>query len=143
MTYDAKPGPSDTSVAAFLDQIDPPQRQTEARRLVTLFAEATGFAPKVQSHGIVGFGSYAYTYDSGHSGTSMATGFAPRKAELSLYILPGIQDFAAILARLGPHRTGKACLYIKHLDRIDEGALRELISQGLAALNARWPVTPT
>ena len=130
-------------VAAFLDLVAPPRRQTEARRLVTIFAEVTGYAPRVYSGGMVGFGRYAYTYDSGHSGVSLATGFATRKADLSIYILPGSANLGTLLARLGKHRMGKACLYLRHLDDADEGVLRALIAAGLADLKTRWPVEPT
>ena len=60
---------------------------------------------------IIGYGYYDYTYKSGHSGRWMATGFSPRKAQLSIYIMPGYQDFSPILDRLGPHKLGKSCLY--------------------------------
>lgn len=129
------------SVDAFLDTLT--VRQSEARRLVTMFQEVTGYPPRLHTGGMIGFGRYAYTYASGHSGTSLATGFAPRKAELSLYIMSGLDDFAAIRARLGKHRIGKACLYLKRLDDADEAVLRDLIAAGLAALKTRWPVTPT
>jgi hypothetical protein len=91
---------------------------------------------------MVGFGRYDYRYDSGHGGESLATGFSPRKADLSIYILPGYADFGAILNRLGPHRTGKACLYIRRLAAVDEGALRDLIRAGLEDLGRRWQVHP-
>jgi hypothetical protein len=143
MAYQAKTKVEPLSVAAFLDSVDPPNRQAEARRLVTIFAEVTGWQPRLYTGGMIGFGSYDYTYDSGHSGRSMATGFAPRKADLSIYILPGYDDMTALLARLGKHRIGKACLYLRHLSDADEVVLRQIIAQGLDGLRQRWPVTPT
>ena len=131
----------DQAVANFLDAVHPGPRQAEARLLVALFSEVSGYAPRL--HGsMVGFGQYTYTYDSGHSGTSLATGFAPRKAELSLYILPGLEPFGPILARLGPHRIGKACLYLRRLAGVDQAVLRELIAAGLVDLRSCWTVTP-
>ena len=141
MAYQPKTSVQAQEIGAFLDGIEPPARQAEARRLVTIFGEVTGFEPKVWSGGMVGFGRYAYRYDSGHSGVSLATGFAARKADLSIYILPGYGSFGAILERLGKHRMGKACLYLRHLDDSDEAVLRELIAAGLADLRKRWPVT--
>jgi hypothetical protein len=143
MAYEAKTKLEDESIAAFLDRVEPPERQAEARRLVAVFSEVTGFQPRLWTGGMVGFGTYDYTYASGHSGTSLATGFAPRKAELSVYILPGYGSFAPILARLGKHRTGKSCLYIRHLKDIDEAVLKELIAAGLEDLRHHWPVKPT
>ena len=143
MAYEAKTRLEEESIAAFLTRVAPPQRQVEARRLVEVFSEVTGFAPRLWTGGMVGFGSYDYTYATGHSGTSLATGFAPRKAELSIYVLPGYGGFADILARLGKHRAGKSCLYVRHLKDIDEAVLRELIAAGLEDLRRHWPVTPT
>ena len=100
----------------------------------------TGFAPQLWRGNILGYGRYAYRYASGHSGTALATGFAPRKAALTIYIMPGYADFSHILSRLGPHRTGKSCLYIGRLERIDLAVLAELVAAGLADLRAKWPV---
>jgi Domain of unknown function (DU1801) len=104
-----------------------------------VFGEVTGWEPRLWGPSMVGFGRYVYRYDSGHGGESLATGFSPRKAELSLYGLLGADD--ALLAQLGPHRAGKGCLYVKRLAAVDEGVLRGLIRAGVAALSARWPVS--
>jgi hypothetical protein len=126
---------------AWLAGVDTARRQ-EAGQLLTLFAETTGWEPRLWGPSMVGFGRYEYRYDSGHSGESLATGFSPRKADLSIYILPGYADFAAILSRLGPHRMGKSCLCIRHLAAVDERVLRQLIRAGLDDLGKRWPVHP-
>jgi hypothetical protein len=119
-----------------------PERRAEAARLLQIFTEETGFVPHLWPGGIAGFGRYAYRYDSGHGGISLATGFAPRKADLSIYIMPGDADHTAILARLGRHRMGKACLYLRRLSDADERVLRDLIRAGLAELSTKWPVQP-
>ena len=119
-----------------------PARQAEAARLLVIFAKETGFAPCLWPGGIAGFGRYAFQYDSGHAGISLATGFSPRKADLSIYIMPEYADHAALLARLGRHRMGKACLYLRHLDDADEGVLGALIRAGVADLQTKWLVTP-
>ena len=93
---------------------------------------------------IVGYGSYAYKYDSGREGTSARAGFSPRKPTLVLY-LNGTYEGArmdeahALFARLGPHTTGKSCLYIKRLDQIDVAALEDLVRLSWEAMNERWP----
>lgn len=143
MAYQQKTGVLDQDVEAFLAGVEPPERAAEARALTQIFAQVSGYAPRVYTGGMVGFGTYDYRYDSGHAGTSFATGFAPRKAEISIYILPGYADFAPILARLGKHRTGKACLYLKRLSDADPAVLAELIAAGLADLKTRWTVRPT
>jgi hypothetical protein len=119
-----------------------PARREEAGRLLALFGEVTGWEPRLWGPSMVGFGRYVYRYDSGHGGESLATGFSPRKAELSIYLMPGGGDFGPILARLGPHRMTKACLYIKRLAAVDEGVLREVIGAGLEDLARQWPVHP-
>ncbi|MGL4309140.1 MAG: DUF1801 domain-containing protein [Paracoccaceae bacterium] len=141
MTYEAKTRQGG-DVVAFIEAIAPPERRAEARVLRDLFGKTTGFPARMWGPSIVGFGRYAYRYESGHAGEAAATGFSPRKAEISIYIMPGYQDYSAILSRLGPHRLGKACLYIRRLDRIDTGVLGELIRAGLADLGKLWPVLP-
>lgn len=119
-----------------------PARREEAGRLLALFGEVTGWEPRLWGPSMVGFGRYVYRYDSGHGGESLATGFSPRKAELSIYLMPGGGDFGPLLARLGPHRMTKACLYIKRLAAVDESVLREVIGAGLEDLARQWPVHP-
>lgn len=137
---EAKTKAAPMDVDAWLGGVAP-ERQAEARRLLAIFAEETGFAPQNWS-GMAGFGRYDYRYDSGHSGSAFATGFAPRKAELVIYILPGYADCGDILADLGKHRLGKSCLYLKRLEGVNEDALRRLIRAGLQDLAKRWTIHP-
>ena len=88
---------------------------------------------------MVGFGRYVYRCDSGHGGESLVVGFAPRKVELSLYGLSGADQ--ALLVRLGSHRAGKGCVYVRRLAAVDEGVLRALIRAGVTAVSVRWPVS--
>lgn len=117
-----------------------PKRQEEAERLLAIFGEVTGWEPRLWGPSMVGFGRYEYRYDSGHSGESLVVGFSPRAAEMSLYGV--LQGTEALLPRLGPHRAGKGCLYVKKLAAVDAGVLREMILAGIADTRARWPVHP-
>ena len=126
--------------AAWLAGVEPGRRD-EAERLLALFGEVTGWEPRLWGPSMVGFGRYVYRYASGHGGESLATGFSPRKPELSIYLMPGGGTFGPILARLGPHRMTKACLYVNRLDAVDESVLRELIRVGLEDLGRHWPVS--
>ncbi|WP_229754813.1 DUF1801 domain-containing protein [Mameliella alba] len=134
---------SKTSVAAFLDTVEPARRREDAGVLDALFREVTGWQPVLWGTSILGYGRYDYTYASGHSGQSLATGFAPRKANMVVYIMPGYADFQEILSRLGPHRLGKSCLYLGALSKVDLDVLSDLIRAGLADLGTRWVITPS
>lgn len=138
-----KTQPTDADVAAFLRAVAHPVRRADGLRLDELFRRVTGWTPRIWGPGIVGYGSYDYCYDSGRTGRFLATGFAPRKASLSVYIMPGYADYTAILARLGKHKMGKSCLYISRLDDVDEHVLADLIRRGLEDLGAIWPVQPS
>lgn len=141
MAYGAKTKSAPFRRDDWIATVDPARRD-EAGRLLDLFARVTGWEPRLWGPSIVGFGRYAYRYASGHAGEAAATGFAPRRAELVVYILPGYADFGPLLARLGPHRIGKSCLYIRRLDRVDQGVLAELIRAGLDDLARHWPIHP-
>lgn len=131
------------AVRDFLSGISVPRRAEEAKILSALFEETTGWQPKLWRGNILGYGTYDYTYRSGRSGSYLATGFAPRTAKLSVYIMPGYADFSDILTGLGKHKIGKSCLYINKLEDVDLGVLKTLIRAGLEDLAARWPIHPT
>ncbi|WP_163847230.1 DUF1801 domain-containing protein [Pseudooceanicola aestuarii] len=124
----------------FIATVENGTRRRDALALLDLFAEVTGWPPRLWGDSIIGFGRYHYRYDSGREGDFLATGFSPRKAAQSIYIMPGYGDFAPLLDRLGPHRTGKSCLYITQLARVDTDVLRQLIAAGLERLRGIYPV---
>ncbi len=133
----------DADVQTFFAGVEPERRRLETPKLDAVFQRATGFKPRIWSGGMVGYGSYDYTYNSGRKGTWFATGFAPRKAKLSIYIMPGYTDYSGILDRLGKHSIGKACLYANKLADLDEDVLEELIRAGVKDLSTSWPVSAT
>ena len=132
-----------SDVDAFLAAVEPPRRREEALRLDRFFREVTGWTPVLWSGSMLGYGSYDYTYPSGRSGSWLATGFSPRKAKLSIYILPGYADFGDILGRLGKHGKGKSCLYLNRLEDADMAVLAELVRAGLKDLGTHWPIRPS
>jgi hypothetical protein len=97
--------------------------------------EVTGVEPAMWGSAIVGFGSYHYRYGSGREGDWPAVGLSPRKQALTIYIPEGFEGYRELLDRLGPHSTGKSCLYLKRLSDVDEQALRGLIDGGFRRLN--------
>jgi hypothetical protein len=124
--------PTGTDVDAFLANVPDEQRRADARQMCTLMRDVTGEPPAMWGGGIVGFGRYHYRYASGREGDAPLTGFAPRKQHLVLYLIGGFEDrHQATLTRLGPHTTGKGCLYLKRLADVDQDALRELIDSSV------------
>lgn len=89
-------------------------------------------APKMWGSSIVGFGSYHYKYASGHEGDMCLTGFSPRKEALTLYLSLGSGSYGELLQKLGKHKTGKGCLYIKNLEDVDLKVLEELVKKSVA-----------
>ena len=134
---------TEASVEEFLSAVEPARKADEARALDALFRRVTGFQPRMWGPTIVGYGRYHYTYASGREGDFLATGFSPRKAAHSIYIMPGYADFGDLLSRLGKHKIGKSCLYVTRLSNIDLDVLEELIRAGLDDLATRWDVHPT
>ena len=129
-------------VGAFIASVPHPTRRADAVVLDRVFRDITGWQPRMWGPTIIGYGQYHYTYESGRSGDFLATGFSPRTASLSIYIMPGYAEFGPILARLGKHKMGKSCLYINKLADIDTGVLQDLIRAGLDDLGKRWPIAP-
>jgi hypothetical protein len=121
-----------TGVSAddFITAVEHPVRLHDALRLRTLMAELTGQEPEMWGPTIVGFGRVHYKYATGREGDTAAVGFSPRKASLSLYGLTNAPESAALLDRLGKHKTGAGCLYINKLADVEEAVLAELISVG-------------
>ncbi|HYC02406.1 MAG TPA: DUF1801 domain-containing protein [Azospirillaceae bacterium] len=134
-----KTEPEPVDVAAFLDAVEPAQRREDARTVCALMERLSGQPPVLWSGGMIGFGRYAYRYESGHAGEWFRTGFGPRKAALTLYVMGGFDAHEALLARLGKHSTGKSCLYVKRLQDIDPAVLEELVAASLAHMRARYP----
>ena len=127
-----KTKPTGTSVQVFLDAITPDRRRAEARRVAEMMAEISGEQPVMWGSAIVGFGHHHYRYASGREGDICRVGFSPRKAATVLYLSCDLDRHKSILDRLGPHERGVGCLYLKRLDAVDEGVLRELIRSAWA-----------
>lgn len=131
-----KTRPTDDDVAAFINNIADEQKRQDSQAILALMQDVTGAEPQMWGDSIVGFGSYHYKYASGREGDWFLTGFAPRKQNLTLYIMAGFEQYDTLLARLGKHKTGKSCLYLKRLADVDPNTLRELIRQSVAHMMA-------
>lgn len=119
---------NDANVESFLNGVADEQQRADSFKVLELMRKATGEEPKMWGTSIIGFGRHHLKYASGRELDSALTGFSPRKTSLMLYIADGFDKYANYMAKLGKHKTGKSCLYIKRLSDIDEDVLRELVA---------------
>lgn len=136
---EAKTKQNDLSVDAYIEAIVDEARRQDCRELITLMSGATKCEPKMWGTGIVGFGTYHYTYASGHEGDACLTGFASRKGDISIYLMCGFDGCEALFAKLGKHKMGKVCLYVRRLSDIDLSVLRQLVAHSVADVKRRYP----
>lgn len=125
-----KTKPTEVDVEAYVDAVPDAGRRQDALTLVAIMQRLSGEPPKMWGPSIIGFGSCHYRYESGREGDMPLTAFSPRARELVLYVL-GFPGQEALLARLGRHKTGKACLYIKSLADVDGELLEEIIAASI------------
>ena len=131
-----KTRPTTASVAAFL-ALQPDARRADCEQIEAMMQAATGAPAVMWGDAIVGFGRYAQSYAKGQPLDWPVVGFSPRKSDLTLYIMPGFDAFAGLIAKLGRHKTGKSCLYIKQLADVDTGVLRGIIDGSVRAMAPR------
>ena len=131
---------TDASVDAYIEAIADETRREDCRTLIKLMSKATKAEPKMWGTSIVGFGKYHYTGASGRGGDMCLTGFASRKAAISIYLVCGAGDqFATVLASLGKHKMGKGCLYVKRLADVDRTILAKLIKMSIEEIKRHFP----
>jgi Domain of unknown function (DU1801) len=133
-----KTKPTKVSVAEFLKKKASGQQLADSRVLVKLFKEVTGKPAKMWGPSIVGFGSYHYVYESGHAGDAPLLGFSPRKPDLVIYLAPGLAD-KGLKEKLGKHKGGAGCLYVRKLEDLDLAVLRKLAQASVKTLRERYP----
>ena len=134
-----KTQPTGADVRAFLAAVPDAQKRADCETLMEIMQRVTGEGPVIWGSSIVGFGSYSYRGTGGRIATWMATGFSPRKAALSVYIMQGFDAHEDLMAKLGHHKTGRACLYIKRLTDIDLAVLETLIARSCTYLRETYP----
>jgi uncharacterized protein DUF1801 len=132
MAASPKTTPTGADVEAFLEAIPHEGRRSDARALCTLLSDLTGEPPVLWGSSIVGFGAYRYRYESGHEGSAPLASFSPRKANLAVYLIDGFEDrHHRLVEQLGPHTTGRSCLYLKRLADVDLDVLQRLIRRSI------------
>lgn len=134
MPTEPKTRPTDVPVADFIAAVANPRRRADAETAQAMLTEVTGVEPVMWGPSIVGYGSYR-----GPTGDWPIIGFSPRKAQLVFYIMRGFEESGDLLARLGKHKTGGACLYVNTLDDVDPAVLRELAAQSVAWMREKYP----
>ena len=136
---EVKTKPTEADVDAFLAGVPDEGRRADANKVRDMMERLSGEPARMWGPSIVGFGAYHYKYESGHEGDMCRIGFSPRARELVLYLLCGVDRQQSLLDRLGRHRTGKSCLYIKRLADVNEVVLEEMIAGALAHMREAYP----
>lgn len=136
---ETKTKPTAVSVDAYLASRASPEQLVDCKALMAICQRVTKQSPKMWGPSIVGYGSYTYRYDSGHSGDACLVGFAVRGKELVVYLLAEGDKQVALLAKLGKHKMGKGCLYFKRLADLDAKVLEALIAGSVAEIQRRYP----
>jgi len=129
-----KTKPTEVSVTDFIEAVENEQKRKDSYRLIQLMKDVSGEEPHMWGPSIIGFGSYHYKYKSGHEGDAPILGFSPRKAAISLYAFTGLEKHKHLLDSLGKFTMGKACIYVKKLDDIDEQSLKVLMKETISYL---------
>jgi hypothetical protein len=137
--YEQRTKETDSSVIEFIENVENLKKREDAYKLLDIFTEATGYEAKMWGPSIIGFGSYHYKYASGHEGDAPIVGFSPRKAKISLYVAPGIENRDLLLRDFGKHTSGKGCVYINKVSDIEVAVLRKLIDQSVKFLQNTYP----
>ena len=132
---------TDSSVEEFINNVADPKKRIDSLRAIEIYRNITGHNPKMWGPSIIGFGSYHYKYESGHEGDAPIGGFSPRKDSLVFYFTPEPEIRKPLLEKLGKHKTGKSCVYVKKLDDIDLAVLDELIESTVEYVRKRYTVT--
>jgi hypothetical protein len=129
---------TDASVEDYLAARGSEQQRADCRELIALLKKATRQPPRMWGSSIVGFGSYRYTYESGHTGEAPLASFAIRGGDLVIYLLAEQDEQKSLLSSLGPHKMGKSCLYFKRLADLDRSVLQKLVASSVAEVKRRY-----
>ena len=134
-----KTKPTKVSAERYIAALAKEEQRNDARSLVALMRKVTRQEARMWGPSIVGFGSYHYKYASGHEGDSALAAFAARGRELVVYIAESFEGRDVLLAKLGKHRIGKVCVYIRRLANVDLKVLETLIARSVADTKSRYP----
>ena len=131
---DLKTKPTDQNVEEYLNKVENPTKREDSFKILELMKEISKEEPVMWGDSIIGFGNYHYKYESGREGDWFVAGFAPRKQNLTVYIMSGFDKYNELLGKLGKHKLGKSCLYINKLKDVDTSILREIVKQSIESV---------
>lgn len=132
-----KTKPTNQNVEEFLNRLPDEKKRRESFTLLKLMRRITKTEPQMWGNSMIGFGQYHYRYASGREGEWFLTGFSPRKANLTLYLMAGLEQYGELLQALGKCKIGKSCLYISKIEDIDLSILEKLIQESVRALREK------
>ncbi len=129
---------TNANVMDFINDVQDKAKREDAITLLNIFKEITKEPAKMWGPSMIGFGMYHYKSErSSQEGDWMLTGFSPRKTALTLYVLSGAENNTELLNKLGKHKTGVGCLYIKKLSDVDINVLKQIISENYLKAKSR------
>jgi hypothetical protein len=134
---ETKTKPTGASVEDYLASRASEQQAADCKVLMAMLKKVTKQPPHMWGPSIVGYGSYKYTYESGHSGEAPVAGFAIRGRDIVLYVDVGGEKQQALLQKLGKHKMGKVCLYLRQLADVDPTTLEKIIANSVAEVKRR------
>lgn len=133
-----KTAATNASVGEFIKAVKDADKRADCKTIMAMMRSASGKRARMWGASIVGFGSYEYRYSSGKVGAWPLTGVSPRAQNIAIYVMPGFEKYNALLKKLGKHKIGKSCLYIKRLSDVDELVLDTLIERSVNDMNKKY-----
>lgn len=127
-----------STVPALIASVENERRRNDTQVVTDMMARVTGQEPALWGN-MIGFDTYHYKYDSGREGDLYMVGLSPRKAALTVYIIPGFEPYEDLLSKLGKYKTGSSCLYINKLDDIDMDVLESIVERSYKDMLKQYP----
>jgi len=130
---------NDQDVNALIQSLDNESRREDCLTLLPIMEKIAGAKAKLWGDSIIGFGHYHYKYKSGRESDWFVTGFSPRKQNFTLYIMSGFSNYQHLLDKIGKHKTGSSCLYVRNLQTVDMDILKRLINESVKEMKQLYP----
>ena len=136
-----KTKPTKDSVSDFLNKIKDQQLRDDCFAILEMMQKVSNSEPVMWGSAIIGFGTFHYVYESGREGDTVVIGFSPRKQNISIYLMGGLDKVENELSKLGKYKTGKGCLYIKSLGDVNVEVLEKVFAKAYKEAQRKSPHT--